>query len=92
MKARHFQNNIQSIPIDNFEDRYVLLCHLTPIQDATEQCHYPELVGEPLRLELKFTPALRHVTEFIVLEERMSLVVWCRWRKHLIGIAFAFDT
>ena len=38
------------------------------MQDATENCHYPELVGEPLRLELNFTFPLEHVTELIVTE------------------------
>ena len=47
---------------------------LTSIRDATENFHYPELVGEPLRLELNFTFPLEHVTEFIVLGERMSSV------------------
>ena len=47
---------------------------LTSMQDATENCHYPELVGEPLRLELNFTFPLEHVTELIVLGERMSSV------------------
>ena len=28
---------------------------LTSMQDVTENCPYPELVGEPLRLELNFT-------------------------------------
>ena len=44
------------------------------MQDATEKCHYPELVGEPLRLELIFTNPLENVTELIVLGERMSSV------------------
>ena len=44
------------------------------MQDATEHCHYPELVGEPLRLEPNFNTALEHVTEIIVLGERMSSV------------------
>ena len=44
------------------------------MQDAIENCHYPELVGELLRLELKFTNALEIVTELIVLGERMSAV------------------
>ena len=47
---------------------------LTSMQDATESCHYPELVGEPLRLELNFTFPLEHVTELVVLGERMSSV------------------
>ena len=47
---------------------------LTSMQDATENCQYPELVGEPLRLELNFTFPVEHVTEFFVLGERMSSV------------------
>ena len=47
---------------------------LTSMQDATENCHYPELVGEPLRLELNFSFPLEHVTELIVLVERMCSV------------------
>ena len=42
------------------------------MQDATENCPYPELVGEQLRLEINFTFPLEHVTELIVLGERMS--------------------
>ena len=72
MKAMNFQGDIPSIPIDNFKDFYVL--HLTSMQDATENCHYPEVVEEPLRLELNFTFPLEHVTELIVLGERMSSV------------------
>ena len=44
------------------------------MQDASEKCHYPELVGEPLMLELNFTFPLEPVTELIVLGERMSSV------------------
>ena len=47
---------------------------MTSMQDATENCLYPELVGEPLRLELYFTFPLIHVTELIVLGERKPLV------------------
>ena len=50
MKAMNFQDDIPSIPIDNFKDHYVLVLHLTSMQDGTENCHYPELVEEPLRL------------------------------------------
>ena len=69
-----FQDDIPSIPIDNFKDHYVLVLDLTSIQDATEICHYTELVREPLRLELNFTFPLEHVTKLIVLGERMSSV------------------
>ena len=74
MKAMNFQDDIPSIPIDNFKDHYLLVFDLTSMQDATENCHYPKLVGEPLRLELNFTFPLEHVTELIVLGERMSSV------------------
>ena len=47
---------------------------LTSMQDATVNCHYPELVGEPLRPELNFTFPLQHVTELILVGERMSSV------------------
>ena len=44
------------------------------MQDATEHCHYPELIGEPLRLELYFSLPLENVTEVIKLGELMSSV------------------
>ena len=74
MKAMNFQDDIPLIPTDNFKDHYVLVFDLTSMQDATENCHYPELVGEPLRLELNFTFPLEHVTELILLGDRMSSV------------------
>ena len=58
MKAMNFQDDIPSIPLDDFEDHYVLVFDLNSRQDATENCHYPKLVGEPLRLELNFTNPL----------------------------------
>ena len=73
-KAMNFQDDNPSIPIDNFKDHYVLVFDLTSMQDATKNCHYPELVGEPLRLELNFTFPLELVIELIVLRERMSSV------------------
>ena len=74
MKALNFQDDIPSILIDNFKDHYVQVFDLTSMQDAIENCHYPELVGQPLSLELNFTFPLGHVTELIVLGERMSSV------------------
>ena len=74
MKAMNFQDDIPSIPIDDFKDHYVLVFDLTSMQDATENCHYLELVGEPLRLELNFTQPLENDTELIVLGERISSV------------------
>ena len=74
MKPMNFQDDIPPIPIDDFKDNNVLVFYLTSLQDATANCHYPELVGKPLRLELIFTQPLENVTELIVLDERMSSV------------------
>ena len=74
MEATNIQDDIPSIPIDNFRNHYVLVLHLIAMQDATETCHYPETVGESVKLELNFTFPQEHVTELIVLGERMSSV------------------
>ena len=79
MKAMNFQDDIHSIPIDNFKDHFLIVFDLTSMQDATEICHYPEQVGEPPRLEVNFTFPLylllsEHVTELIAFGERMSSV------------------
>ena len=47
---------------------------LTSMQDAIVICHDPKLVAEPLRLDLIFTFPLEHVSELIVLGERISSV------------------
>ena len=72
MKAMKFQDDIPSVPVDNFKDHFVLVFDLTSMQDATEHCHYPELFGKPLRLELYFSSPLENVIEVIVLGEGMS--------------------
>ena len=48
----NFQDDILSIPIDNFKDHCVLVFDLTSMQVATENCLYQELIGEHLRLEI----------------------------------------
>ena len=52
MEAMNLQDDIPSSPVDSFKELYVLVFDLTSMPDATEHCHYPELIGEPLRLEL----------------------------------------
>ena len=74
MKAMNFQDDIPSISVENFKGHYVLVFDLTSLQDATEHCHYPERIGEPLGLELYFSSPLENLVEFIVLGERMSSV------------------
>ena len=74
MKAMNFQVDIPSIPVDNFKDNYVLVFDFISIQDATEHCHYPEVNGESLQLELYFSLPLEIITEVIVLGESLSFV------------------
>ena len=74
MREMNFHDDLPSIPFDNFKDHYVLEFDLTSMQDTTKHCHYPELIGEPLRLKLNFNEALERITEVIILGERMSLV------------------
>ena len=74
MRAMTFHDNLPSIPIDNFKDYYVLVLDLTSMKDATEHCHYPELIDEPLQLELNFNEAFESVTEVFILGEQMSSV------------------
>ena len=74
MKAMNYQDDIRSIPIVDFENHYLLVFDLTSMQDPNEKCHYPELVGQPVRPELNFTHPLENFTKLIVLGERMSWV------------------
>ena len=74
MKTKNFQDDIPSISTDICKDPHLLEFYLTSMQEATENCHYPELLGKPLRLELNFTFPLENVTELIVLGKRMSSV------------------
>ena len=74
MKAMKFQDYIPSIPIDNFKDHSVLVFDLTSMQDATENCHYPEIVRRTIEAGAKLYFSSTHVTELIVLGERMSSV------------------
>ena len=61
------------------------------MQDASARCHYLQLVGETLRLELYFSSPLVNVTEVIVLGERIFSVaveVWCCGKETLKWIIF----
>ena len=50
MKAMNFQEDMASVAIDDFTNHYLLVFDLNSIQDGIENCHYPELVRESLRL------------------------------------------
>ena len=74
LKAVNFQEDIPSIPVDNFKDHYVLVFDLTSVQDATEHCHYTDLIGEPIKLELYLSSPVENITEDILSGERLSSV------------------
>ena len=44
MKAMNFQDDIPSTPTDDFKDHYVLVIDLTSMKEATENCHYPDML------------------------------------------------
>ena len=92
MRALSFRDDIPSIPNDNFKNHCLLLFDLTSMQGATAKYHYPDLVGQPLRLEPNFAFPLEHVTELIVLGERMSSIAVdkiCIVRKKINWMMFA---
>ena len=74
MKAMSFNEEFPSIPVEDFNDHYILVFDLTSLQDCTEFIHYPELTGESLRVEMFFKTQLPSVTEVIILGERISTV------------------
>ena len=74
MRAMNLQDDIPSIPNGIFKNHYVQMFGLISIQWATENCHYQELVGEPMALKLNFVFPQKHGTALSVLGERMSLV------------------
>ena len=72
MNAMNVKDDVPSIPIENFTNQFLLVFDLSTMPDATEKCHHFELLGEPLRLEPNFIYPLKHITELILLGERMS--------------------
>ena len=72
MKAMQFNEDFPALPMEDFQNHYILVFDLTSLQDAAEHLHYPELSGESLRLEMFFQFPLEQVTELIFLGERLS--------------------
>ena len=54
MKAMQFNEDFPALPMEDFQNHYILVFDLTSLQDAAEHLHYPELSGESLRLEMFF--------------------------------------
>ena len=67
-----FSEGFPAVPMESFQNHYILVIDLTSLQDAAEQLQYPEFFGESLRLEMFFEFPLEQVTEMIVLGEKLS--------------------
>ena len=63
MKAMQFNKDFPALPMEDFQNHYILVFDLTSLQVAAEQLHNPELSGESLRLEMFFQFPLEQVTE-----------------------------
>ena len=74
MKAVQFNEDFPALPMEGFQNHFILVFDLTSLQGAAEQLHYPELSGESLRLKIFFQVPLEQVTETIVLRKRLSNV------------------
>ena len=72
MKPMSFQDDIPSIPIDIFKNHYVSQNHYVP--KDTMKKSIPGTSWRTTEAEINFTLPLEHVTELIVLGERMSSV------------------
>ena len=66
MKAMNFQDDIPPFLKGCCRLHRVLVYDLTSTQDATENWHYQQLVGELLRLELIYTFPVPSVKKFVV--------------------------
>ena len=71
MKAMQFKEDFPALPMEAFQNHYILVFDLTSLHDAAEQLQYPELSGENLRSKMFFQLPLEQVTEVIVLRERL---------------------
>ena len=66
------------------KDQHVLVLSFSSMQDATEKCHYPELVGAPVRLRLTFVCFWDTSLNSLYWEIeclRCSWQVRCCWKK-----------
>ena len=79
----NFHDDIPSFPIGDFNDHFVLVVDLTPKQDATGNCFYPDVVGEQLvRAKLRFPSRTRFLTQCVGRTTFFgcSLQFFCCWK------------
>ena len=63
------------IPVDHYKDHFIMVFDLTPTREADSDVYFPDLVGEPLRIELYFTEALTNAIEVVFLGEKLTSVL-----------------
>ena len=71
MKALHFNGDFPALPMEEFQNHYILVFDLTSLRDAAEQLHNPALCGEGLRIEMFSNFRVFPVPEVIVLGEKL---------------------
>ena len=94
LNAMKFRDDNPSIPSYNFKDHYVLVLNLTLLQDATQLCHYSELVRKPLRMELFFSSPLGNVTKslyWVSVYLLMQSTSWCCGKESLKWLIFLLN-
>ena len=72
MKAMQFNEDFPALPMEDFQNHYILFFDFTSLQDAAEQLHYPELSGESLRLEMFFDYPLEQTFRLTNLEQLLE--------------------
>ena len=72
MKTMQLNEDFPALPMEDFQNHFILVFDWTSLHDAAEQLRYPELSGESLRLEMFFQFPLEQITEVIVLREKLS--------------------
>ena len=88
MKAMQFKEDFPALPMEDFQNHYILAFDFTSLQNAAEQLQYPELSGERLGLELIFQFPLEYVTEVIVLGKDYQMFKLTNSEQSLTSFSF----
>ena len=75
MESLNIKSDGNGIKLSDFPDHYILVFDLTSTREADSEVYFPDLVGEPLRLELYFEKALEHTVEILLLGEKLSTLL-----------------
>ena len=72
LKAMKFEKDFPALPMEDFQNHYILVFDSISLQDAAEQLHSPGIREESLRLKLVFPFPVEQVTERLVLGGRQT--------------------